>query len=534
MKNNTPKNGINRRSFIARTTGALALPMIMNGLPLQAFDGPALHDLFNVETESDHVLVLIQLNGGNDGLNTVIPLSEYGTYKGLRSNIAIPEDKVLKLRDDVGIHPAMTGVHQLWNQKKVNLVQGVTYPNPNLSHFRSTDVWMSGSASNVNETTGWLGRYLNGEYPNYPEGYPNSTMPDPIAIQMSAVVSLSLTGLNHQSMGIALQDPESFYRLVSGSDEPVSDLPSGRYAAENITYVRGVQTKAMQFSTVIKAAADKAQNIETYPAANRLADQLKIVARLIAGGLKTRVYVVQMTGFDTHASQVDASDSAIGAHAGLLTQVSDAVSAFQKDIEALGVGERVVSMTFSEFGRRVASNQSLGTDHGTAAPLFFFGIPVQDGILGTNPSLTDLDNGNLKMQHDFRQIYASVLEQWFGAEPAVIRNVLFEDFKTVRVIKSSPTSVDDSQTAETFKFDPIAPNPVRTETKIRYTLNVSQHVTLDVYDSIGFHVATLVNGEQTAGDYQQAFVVNGLPSGTYMVQLRANGDRRMQAMVVVR
>ena len=200
----------------------------------------------------------------------------------------------------------------------------------------------------------------------------------------------------------------------------------------------------------------------------------------------------------------------------------------------MGVGERVVSMTFSEFGRRVASNQSLGTDHGTAAPLFFFGIPVQDGILGTNPSLTDLDNGNLKMQHDFRQIYASVLEQWFGAEPAVIRNVLFEDFKTVRVIKSSPTSVDDSQTAETFKFDPIAPNPVRTETKIRYTLNVSQHVTLDVYDSIGFHVATLVNGEQTAGDYQQAFVVNGLPSGTYMVQLRANGDRRMQAMVVVR
>ncbi len=534
MKNQTPKNGIDRRSFLARTTGALALPMFMNGIPLHAFDGPALHDLFNVETESDRVLVLIQLNGGNDGLNTVIPLSDYSTYMGLRGNIAIPESKVLKLRDDVGLHPVMTGVHELWGQKKVNLVQGVTYPNPNLSHFRSTDIWMSGSASNINETTGWLGRYLNGEYPNYPEGYPNTTMPDPIAIQMSAVVGLALTGLQHQSMGIALQDPESFYRLVSGSDAPGSDLPTTKFASENITYVREVQNKSMQYSTVIKAAADKAQNIETYPTANRLADQLKIVARLIAGGMKTRVYVVQMTGFDTHSAQVDGDDTTLGAHAGLLTQVSDAVSAFQKDIEKLGIGERVVSMTFSEFGRRVASNESLGTDHGTAAPLFFFGIPVQDGIVGTNPSLTDLENGNLKMQHDFRQIYASVLEQWFGADPSVIRSVLFGDFTTVPVIKTSPTSVAETEVGNGFRFDPIAPNPVRSVANIRYTLATPQHIRLEIFDSIGFHVATLVNEQQLAGDHQTPFTIAGLPSGTYMVQLRSNGDRKTQAMVVVR
>ncbi|MCX6140812.1 MAG: DUF1501 domain-containing protein [Candidatus Kapabacteria bacterium] len=508
--------------------------MLLNGLPLQAFDGPVLHDLFNVESDTDRVLVLIQLSGGNDGLNMVVPLSEYSTYKGLRGNIAIPENAVLKLRDDVGVHPAMTGVHALWNQKKVNLVQGVTYPNPNLSHFRSTDIWMTGSASNVDENSGWLGRYLNGEYPNYPDGYPNAAMPDPIAIQMTAVASLALTGLNHQSMGIALQDPESFYRLVSGSDTPGSDLPSSKYAADNITYVRDVQVKSQQFSTVIKAAADKATNKETYPTANKLADQLKIVARLIAGGLKTRVYVVQMGGFDTHAAQVDASDTTIGAHAGLLKQVSDAVSAFQKDIEALGAGERVVSMTFSEFGRRVESNLSLGTDHGTAAPLFFFGIPVEDGIIGTNPSLTDLDNKNLKMQYDFRQIYASVLEQWFSASPTVIRNVLFDEFKTVRVIKKSTTDVDDTQIADTFSLDPIAPNPVRTETSIRYTLKTSQNVRLEIFDSIGFHVATLVNEDQSPGAYVQSFVVNNLPSGTYFVQLRANGDRRTQAMVVVR
>lgn len=399
----TTKPDLSRRSFITRATGAITLPLVLNGLPLHAFDGPLVNDLFNANVETDRALVLIQLNGGNDGLNTVITLDTYGTYQKLRSNVAITTEKVLKLRDESGLHPAMTGVHRLWPEQKVGLVQGVTYPNPNQSHFRSNDIiWMSGSSSNVNEPTGWVGRYLNTQYPTYPEGYPNAAMPDPIAIQMSAVVGLALTGLQHQSMGIALQDPEAFSRLVSGSDEPGTE----------------------QFSTVIKAAADKAKNIAEYPTNNRLADQLKIVARLIVGGLKTRVYVVQLGGFDTHAAQVDAENTTIGAHALLLQLVSDAVSAFQSDIEQLGVGGRVVSMTFSEFGRRAASNQSYGTDHGTAAPLFFFGVPVEHGIIGTNPDLENLDNGNLPMQHDFRQIYASVLQQWFGADPNVIRTVL--------------------------------------------------------------------------------------------------------------
>jgi uncharacterized protein (DUF1501 family) len=288
----TTKPDLSRRSFMTRATGAITLPLVLNGLPLQAFDGPLVNDLFNAGVETDRVLVLIQLNGGNDGLNTVIPLDTYGTYQKLRSNIAIPSDKVLRMRDDAGLHPAMTGVHALWSEQKVGVVQGVTYPNPNQSHFRSNDIWMSGSSSNVNEPTGWIGRYLNTEYPTYPEGFPNAAMPDPVAIQMSAVVGLALTGLHRQSMGIALQDPEAFYRLVSGSDEPGSDVPSTTYAANNVRYVREVQSKSMQFSTVIKAAADKAKNIAEYPTNNRLADQLKIVARLIAGGLKTRVYVV--------------------------------------------------------------------------------------------------------------------------------------------------------------------------------------------------------------------------------------------------
>jgi hypothetical protein len=291
----------------------------------------------------------------------------------------------------------------------------------------------------------------------------------------------------------------------------------------------------MQFSTVIKAAADKAQNIAEYPTNNRLADQLKIVARLIAGGLKTRVYVVQLTGFDTHAAQVDSENTTLGAHALLLQLVSDAIAAFQRDIEQLGAGDRVVSMTFSEFGRRAASNQSLGTDHGTAAPLFFFGVPVEHGIVGTNPDLDNLDNGNLRMQHDFRQIYASVLQQWFGADPDVIRSVLFDQFSTVKVIKGETTSVQDHATADgSVRLLAPYPNPVRDVASLRIITTQHQHVRMDVFDARGFHVATLINEQRDAGEHTVTFDATQLPSGSYHVQVRARGEVLHQAVVVAR
>jgi len=221
----------------------------------------------------------------------------------VRGNIAIDEKKALKLSARTGLHPMMTGVRDLYTEQKVGVVHGVGYPNPNLSHFRSTDIWMTASASNQVVSTGWMGRYLHKDYPNYPEGYPNETMPDPIAIQMSAIVSLALTGQDQHSLGVALQNPETFYQLVSGTTSGGGDLPKEKNARDNVQYVRGIQSKSMSYSSVIKAAADKANNIVEYPTGNRLADQLKIVARLIAGGLKTRVYVVTLGGFDTHANQ---------------------------------------------------------------------------------------------------------------------------------------------------------------------------------------------------------------------------------------
>ncbi len=535
--NFTSKNGkgINRRDFIIRSTGAVTLPILFNGVPLRAFDGPRLEQLFNTQEESDRVLVLLQLNGGNDGLNTVIPMDQYATYAELRPGVAIPESSVIKMTDDAALHPVLQAFAEFNTEKKLGIVQGVTYPNPNLSHFRSTDIWMSGSAANVSLSSGWLGRYLNTQFPGYPEGYPNTAMPDPIAIQMTAVVSLTLIGSSGQSMGMALQDPETFYNLVNGTSVPSGDLPSGEYASDNVEYVREIQVKSLEYSAVIKSAADKAQNIATYPTGNRLADQLKIVARLIAGGLKTRVYVVQHNGFDTHAAQVDVADPLMGIHTNLLQQMNDALFAFQTDLEQLKVDHRVVTMSFSEFGRRPASNLSLGTDHGTAAPMFFVGTPVQDGITGHSPSLSDLENGNLKMQYDFRQIYASVLEQWFGADPGVIRDILMGDFATVKVIKDGgTTNVAQDAAADGLRLQAIAPNPVRGSATITYSIETEQHVRLDVFDNLGFHVATLVNEQQSANQYHVPFSGSHLPSGTYLVQLRAGRNTVAQPMVIVR
>lgn len=529
---------MNRRNFITRTgLGAVGLPLVLQGIPLKAYDGPKLQQLFNTTEESDRVLVLVQLNGGNDGLNTVIPLDQYDTYARIRPGVAIPEAAALRLanHDHSALHPALEKLGELYAEQKLGVVHGVNYPNPDQSHFRSNDIWMSGSDANGSEPTGWLGRYLNTLYPGYPEGYPNTAMPDPVAIQMSAVVSLLLVGKERQSMGMALQDPETFYNLVSGTEAPGTDLPSSAYARQNVEYVRQIQLKSMDYSTVIKAAADKATNQVVYPEANRLADQLAIVARLIAGGLKTRAYVVTLNGFDTHAAQVDESDPTMGAHAGLLRLVSEALSAFQRDLEAQKIDHRVVTMSFSEFGRRPYSNLSYGTDHGTAAPMFFMGTPVQDGVTSTTPDLEDLDNQNMKIRFDFRQIYASVLEQWFGASPQDIQDVLARPFETIRVIKGSPTTVSSQpQQNGTTVLHPVAPNPVRTEATIRYAVNESCDLRIDLFDALGIHVTTITHGHHDSGRYEAGITVNTLPSGSYYVRLSSAQGQVVQPLVVTR
>jgi len=382
------------------------------------------------------VVVLIQLNGGNDGLNTVIPLESYDAYYKARTNIAIPQDKVLRLQgiETTGLHPAMPELQQLYNAGKLTIVQGVSYPQPNFSHFRATDIWLTGADAGQILPTGWAGRYLDEQYPQFPHNYPNPDMPDPLAIQVGSLVSPALQG-PALTMGMAISNPNNFYDLINDRSAPAPPTRAG----DQLAYIREMAVKTDQYAGVIKTAAQKVtRQSDCYPAPgkNPLADQLKIVARLIAGGLKTRIYLVSMGGFDTHAKQTETTDTTTGNHAKLLARLSEAINAFQDDLNGLQIEDRVIGMTFSEFGRRIQSNASGGTDHGAAAPVFIFGGKVQSGIIGQNPALPDkvTVNDNLAMQYDFRAIYSTLLEKWFLADQATAESVLFKPYTSMPFI----------------------------------------------------------------------------------------------------
>lgn len=523
-----------RRDFLKASSPLIALPLVLGGFPIRALGrSRVLDSIARLLSTTDRVLVLIQLNGGNDGLNTVIPLDQLSTYYQIRPQVALPESKLLRITDEAALHPAMSAIEQMFNEGMVAIVQGVAYPNTNLSHFRSTDIWMTASDYNQYLTTGWMGRYLNTLYPNYPEGYPNDNAPDPPAVQIGAVMALALQG-PLASMGLALQDPQTFYDIINGTQQSVgSGIPDTRPGHE-LAYLREVELKSQQYSASIKTAADKAQNRATYPSNNSLADQLKIVARLIAGGLQTRVYMVSLGGFDTHAAQVDTTDTTLGTHATLLGRLSEGVAAFFADLRQLGVADRVVAMTFSEFGRRVASNASSGTDHGTAAPMFVFGTQVIPGVRGSNPSLSNLDtNGNLLMQYDFRQVYASILAQWYGADALTLQEVMLKDFPTIPIIRSSTTSVEEHTPPSGTELG-ISPNPVAPgqSLAVTFTLPISANAQLEFYDAMGRSVSQTEMGYLSDGFHQVTIRAPHVATGLLTCTLRA-GDYLLRGTVLV-
>ncbi|MCB0815319.1 MAG: DUF1501 domain-containing protein, partial [Flavobacteriales bacterium] len=354
-------------------------------------------------------------------------------------------------------------------------MQGVGYPNPNFSHFRSTDIWETGADSNMVLDSGWLGRYLNMEYPNYPVGYPNTDVPDPLAIRIGGPVNL---GLQHMgvNMGVAINNTDDPLNLVGSIyQDPVTADCKG----EKLDFVRTVQRQTDEYGDVIEAAANAGCSMSSmYPTGNQpgaqLGQALKIVAQLICGGLKTRIYWVSDTGFDTHAQQVVDNDHTQGMHADLLQGVSDAIRAFQDDLEQIGIEDQVLGMTFSEFGRRIYSNSSGGTDHGSSLPMFLFGTQVIPGMLGTNPQIdpNSTQSTNLPMQYDFRSVYASVLKDWFCLDTVDVDTVLLNTFQPLTLVDPTgclSSSVHElNQAAGTSLLD-VYPNPFVERTTLRFT-----------------------------------------------------------------
>ncbi len=524
-----------RRDFLKFTAPAAILPSFINGFSIQAFgSSPLLAALEGAATDNDHVLVMIQLVGGNDGLNMVIPLDQYGKYQAARTNIAIPEGKVLRLagQTKTGIHPSMTGIQQLYNDGHVALIHSVGYPSPNFSHFRATDIWLTGSDANQVLATGWTGRYLNYDYPNYPVGYPNADMPDPLAIQIGSIVSPAFQG-PAVNMGMAVTSATSFYNLLDGVEDPVPNTKAGK----ELKYIRLIQQQTNKFADSIKAAAARVPNQGAYPANNHLADQLKIVARLVAGGLKTRVYMVSMGGFDTHASQVNAGDTTTGEHADLLEKVSSAIKAFVDDLKGLKKSQRVVGMTFSEFGRRIKSNGSTGTDHGAAAPMIVFGDYVNQQVLGNTPTLPDNATvaDNVPMQYDFRSVYASLLEQWFCVKNADLNSILLNNYQSLPLVNGLAcgvvTNLPDINNENTLITN--YPNPFSSKTVITYKTR-GGHTLLQVFDTMGRLIRSLVDKDHAAGTYTVTFDGEALPNGVYYARLQNGVTQQVRTMMKVR
>lgn len=501
----------------------MAVPGIMGSLGLGSAGAQSIQRFLNMAMDQDKVLVLIFLDGGNDGLNTVIPLDRLSALNAVRPHVMLRDQDMIELPGtNLAFHPAMDGLASLFSEDRLGIIQNVGYPEQNFSHFRSSDIWMSGSDADEVINSGWMGRFLNDTYPGYPDEFPNAEMTDPLAVEIGYGSSMLFQGPN-SLMSMVLSNPESFYELL---DERVEDVPD-TLAGNKLEFVRLVAKQSQLYGQVVQEAAQAAGNQLEYPDTD-LANQLKIVSRLISGGLKTPIYMVRIGGFDTHEGQVE-EDHTTGMHAELLAEVNGGIMAFMQDLEHLGLDDKVLGMTFSEFGRRIISNASNGTDHGAAAPLFVFGNGVRGGVIGSNPVIDSSMNyeDNLPLEYDFRQVYASVLEQWFGVGSSGLNAVLYKDFDTLPIIGKSPVT---GITGSANKSLHVYPNPLNGQATIEFTSN-NTIAEVELVDVNGRLVERIYRGSSISNHVKFHWNTTNLTPGRYFVIVRQKGNDQVLSVV---
>jgi uncharacterized protein (DUF1501 family) len=486
--------------------------------------------------ESDKVLVLVQLQGGNDGLNTLIDLNQYSALQAVRGNLLIPEQRVLDLEHDgFGFHPSMTGMKELWERGTLGMVQNVGYPNQNRSHFRSTDIWNSGSAADEYLKTGWMGRYFDLDFAGYPIGYPTPEHPHPFALTIGKTVSETCQGAT-ANYSLALEDPFNPGTALVGAQ---GDIPADCYG-EVLTFINGTVRQTNAYAEAIRRAAEAGNNLSTkYAEAGdtALGTALKHVARLISGGLLTRLYIVQLGGFDTHDNQVVAGATETGKHAELLLELSDAIAAFQDDVELLGLSGRVLGLTYSEFGRRIRSNAGLGSDHGTAAPHFLFGSCAKKQILGDAPEIdtqVGIEDG-VPMQYDFRNMFGTLLNQWLGASGGEVSSLLLSSYAPLPIIREgciSTSGVLPQHEASLGEFH-LFPNPATGFVTVNFT-GSGQQVTLRLFDALGSVLREVASRTYSPGRHSVKLPLNELPVGTYYLHIESMGQTRSRRFTKIR
>ncbi len=564
---------MDRRKFIKKLGFAAGAPIAFHGVPLKVLAGYKNMQRLAAASDNDKVLIILQMHGGNDGLNTFIPLDNYEQYYSRRANVAIPYkvgnrtliplDSTVPVADQVGLHPDMQDFKYMYDIGRAAVFQGVSYEKNNGSHFRGRDIWFMGGGADDYYASGWIGRYLSNIYlpETYPDDFPNPDMPDPLALEMGNDVSL----LFHQEGNIPTSlslgsSPGGLANLIDQlegfTDEGVDPrgLPPGfldgsPYGKE-MDWILGLEDKS---ETYIKrlveiydaAAATGVTYPENYPflpagRRNPLTSQLQLVARLLAGGLKTKVFLLKIGGFDTHAQQVVQGETTMGGHAALLYYISSAMRAFNEDLNKRGLSDKVLTMTMSEFGRRIASNGSYGTDHGTGGPIMMWGAALRGGIYGTNP---DLSRNNVSMQFDYRQIYANVLYEWMGVDQSTLTNdIFYGDYVTgpdlINGGSYAPMDlISDVITGQNrirkdfYHIERLYPNPAHNYTQIDFFINDVQDLRFELIDIKGSVLSTF-RRKLTPGKHTVSMVLDSFKPGMYFVRLSSEKLNETRKLII--
>lgn len=513
-----------RRDFLSASGLLGAGSFLLGNLPLRAFQPtPLMAALAGGGGDPERILVLIRLDGGNDGLNTVIQRGNQ-QYYNLRPTISIKENNMWMLDSQYGMPLATSPLQQMWQDGMMKVLLNVGYPEPNYSHFRSYDIVASGSDSDVVVNTGWLGRFLDHEYAAFLETPPTV----PPALQIGVQTDLVFRA-DQANMALAVSSPQEFYQIAqTGQLYDTSKLGNTPRELE-LAFVRQTANSAFRYAETIKTAYGQGKNNTTYPANNYLAEQLAIVAKLIKGQLGTRIFMVQIGGFDTHAQQYDY-------HLNLLNQLATAVKAFYEDLAYgnSGLEQKVLSMTFSEFGRTIYENGSLGTDHGWGTHMMLFGGGLGNGISGTYQDLSDPNPfTDPEFSIDFRSVYATVLRDWLGNSPELVNFVMGQPHATLDgLLPAIPPTKGDNALCALLGHNPSPTLPDIVE--IKYSMMQDGPIRLQLLDKAGHAIRTLLNDFRPKGSHIFPFRPADwyVAPGDYQYRLQGGGQVFQRAITV--
>lgn len=539
-----------RRSFL-QALGIAGSGTMMLGSNMLTASAPSPLTTAIANANTDNILILIRLSGGNDGLSTVIPIQQYDSYANARPNIYIPESKILKLTDDFGVPTYMNALEPLWGDGQFKAVHGVGYQNQSLSHFTGSDIYANTDLTTTatsGEDTGWMGRYFENLYPDYLLNPPAA----PAAIQIG------------QFGNLVFQGEETNYAFVTSNIDQLEEIAEtgqqysldpalfdGCMYGDQLKFLRGVANITYEYSGLIHEAYERGQNQVEYQD-NGFARQLALLARLIKGNLGTKVYMISMGGFDTHGNQPLA-------HERLMTNLSVAVQNFYDDLAFTQQDDKVLSMTFSEFGRRIFENGSNGTDHGKAAPTLFFGSGLNgSAFVGDHPSL-DAPNGrgNLEYTMDFRDLYATVLAEWLCVPiPLVEQHLLNHPYNPINLgfncsgVEFPPIAIDNEPPTPPTPEDPVAEDPTPEllqaidhrpfyptdgNPHIYLEMPFTGHVDIQLYNILGQNVGTVYNEIMLEGSAEiniRERLNKHISTGKYIYRIQVS-DRKMSKSIMV-